>query len=231
MTQLEMRKIILQALESNDLETVVSLALKSRKALSLLVRMAYDKETLVGWRAIKAAGLVAKALAKIDHEFLRITIRKLLWSLSDESGGIGWSAPELIGEIVSSDPASFADIVPLIAEVYDIEEETFRPGVVYALARIAEVSPELVACYQKIVIRSLVDKNPLMKIYALELVNLLWDNVCRKKMWSSEYQEKVKRVVETLENDTEVAWVYKNNAFADAQVGELSIKMGKILET
>ena len=84
-----MRKIILQALESNDLDAVVSLAQKSRKALSLLVRMAYDKETLVGWRAIKAAGRIAKALAKIDHEFLRITIRKLLWSLSDESGGIG----------------------------------------------------------------------------------------------------------------------------------------------
>ena len=229
MTQLEMKKIILQALESNDLDAVVSLARNSRKALSLLVRMAYDKETLVGWRAIKAAGFVAKALAKTDHEFLRITVRKLLWSLSDESGGIGWSAPELLGEIVSSDPSGFADIIPLIAEVYDIEEQTFRPGVVYALKRIAEASPEPVACYQKIIMKSLVDNNPLMKIYALELVDLLWNNVCRKNLWSSEYQEKVKRVVKGMGNDKEVAWTYKNNAFIDIQVGELSDKIAKIM--
>jgi hypothetical protein len=222
MTQIEMRKIILQALESNDLDAVVSLAQKSRKALSLLVRMAYDKETLVGWRAIKAAGRIAKALAKIDHEFLRITIRKLLWSLSDESGGIGWSAPELLGEIVSSDPEGFADIIPLIAEVYDIEEQTFRPGVVYALTLIAENSPELTACYQKIIIKSLVDKNPMIRIYALELVEVLWSNVCRKNLWTKEFQEKVKRVVQSMENDREVAWVYKNNDFIDVQVGEMS---------
>lgn len=230
MTQLEMKKSILQALESNDLDTVVSIAQKSRKALSLLVRMAYDKETLVGWRAIKAAGRVSKALATIDREFLRITVRKLLWSLSDESGGIGWSAPELLGEIVSSDPAGFADIVPLIAEVYDIEEETFRPGVVYALTRIAEVSPESVACYQKIIVRSLVDKNPLMKIYALELVALLWNNVCRNNLWSLEYQDKLKRVVISMSNDTEVAWVYKNSAFIDVRVGELSVKVAKNMD-
>jgi hypothetical protein len=57
------------------------------------------------------------------------------WSLSDESGGIGWSAPELIGEIVCADPRRFADIVPLIADVYAIEEDVFRPGVLYAFSR------------------------------------------------------------------------------------------------
>jgi hypothetical protein len=229
MTQLEMKKIIHQALESNDLDAVVSIAEKSRKAMSLLVRMAYDKETLVSWRAIKAVGRVAKALAKIDHEFLRITIRKLLWSLSDESGGIGWSAPELLGEIVSSDPEGFADIVPLIAEVYDIEEQTFRPGVVYALTRIAAVSPELVAGYQKIIIKSLMDKNPLIRIYTLELVEALWPNVCQKNLWTNEYREKVKRVAQGMVNEAGVAWICRNGAFIDVVVGEMSkITVGKM---
>jgi len=225
MNQLETKKFIHHALEMNDLDAVVLLVQKSRKTLSLLIRMAYDKETLVGWRAIKAAGRVAKALANIDREFLRITIRKLLWSLSDESGGIGWSAPELLGEIVSSDPEGFSDIIPLIAEVYDIEEQTFRPGVVYALTRISEVSPERVACYQKIIIRSLVDKNPLMRVYALLLVEVLWTNACRTNIWSKEFTEKLKSVVKNLENDREVAWVYLNSAFIDVQVGEMSKKL------
>src|SRR5512147_1025466 len=99
-----LKKTILHALESNELGAIASLAEKDRKVLSQLVRLAYDKETLVGWRAIRAVGLAARALVKTDREFLRDTCRKLLWSLSDESGGIGWSAPEMLGEIVSSDP-------------------------------------------------------------------------------------------------------------------------------
>ncbi len=230
MTQLEMKKYILHCLEENDLDDVVSFVQKERKTLSLLIRMAYDKDTLVGWRAIKAVGRVAKALAGTDHEFLRIAVRKLLWSLSDESGGIGWAAPELLGEIVSSDPEGFADIIPLIAEVYDIEEQTFRPGVVYALSRIAEVSPELIASYQKIVIKSLIDTNPLVRIYAIELIGLLWPAACKKMLWSFEYQKKVQGLVNNIKNDYGVAWTYHNDAFIDIEVGYYASIMANKLE-
>jgi hypothetical protein len=222
MTQLEKKKLILHSLEANDLDNVVSFVQKDRKTLSLLIRMAYDKETLVGWRSIKAVGRVAKKLVGTNHEFLRTTMRKLLWSLSDESGGIGWAAPELLGEIVSSDPEGFADIIPLIVEVYDIEEQTFRPGVMYGLGRIAEVSPELVANYQKEIIKSLVDTDPLIRIYTLELVEILWPVVIKKNLWSREYQKKLESVVNNLKDDLRVAWVYKNNAFIDMEVGNVA---------
>jgi hypothetical protein len=227
MTQLEMKKFIHDSLEMNDLDAVIRLAQKDRKTLSLLIRMAYDKETLVGWRAIKAVGRIAKVLVKNEHEFLRIAIRKLLWSLSDESGGIGWASPELLGEIVSADPEGFADIIPLIAEVYDIEEKTFRPGVMYAFVRIAEVSPELVADYQKIIIRSLMDTNPLIKIYTLELVGLLWSVACKKNIWSKEYTIKIERIVNKMNTDKGVAWVYQNNDFIDIEVGYYAQIFGK----
>lgn len=230
MTQLEMKKFIHHALEVNDLDAVVLLVQKNRKALSLLIRMAYDKETLVGWRAIKAVGRIANALVKNESEFLRIAVRKLLWSLSDESGGIGWAAPELLGEIVHSDPEGFADIIPLIAEVYDIEEQTFRPGVVYALARVAEVSPEMIASYQKIIIRSLVDTNPLIRIYTLDLIGLLWPLVCDKNLWSMEYKKKIESIVNNMKNDKKVAWIYRNNDFIDIEVGELADKLANKLK-
>jgi len=220
MTQLEMKKFIHHALEMNDLDAVVLLVQKNRKALSLLIRMAYDKETLVGWRAIKAVGRIANVLVKTEREFLRIAVRKLLWSLSDESGGIGWAAPELLGEIVHSDPEGFSDIIPLIAEVYGIEEQTFRPGVMYALARVAEVSPEMIVNYQKIIIRSLVDTNPLIRIYTLELVGLLWPVVCNKNIWSMDYKKKIENSIYNMKNDNKVAWIYKKNDFIDIVVGE-----------
>jgi len=90
-----LKKSILSLLEANDLDSLVTLAKDKPRVVSLLVRISYDKETLAGWRAIKAVGLISRELVRTDYEYLRNTIRKLRWSLSDESGGIGWSAPEL----------------------------------------------------------------------------------------------------------------------------------------
>jgi hypothetical protein len=219
MNQLEIKRTIQRALEQNDLDAVVSLVQQHRRALSQLVRIAYDKETLAGWRAIKAIGRVAKALVKTDEEFLRMTIRKLLWSLSDESGGIGWAAPEILGEIVSADPEKFSDIIPLIAEVYEIEEQVFRPGVVYALMRIAETAPELVLNYQKIIIRSLMDNDPLLRTFAIDLARLLWPVALQNEKWSMEYNNKIENAIKSAINDTKVVWIYKNNEFIDIEVG------------
>ncbi len=225
MTQLEIKRTIQQALEKNDIDAVVSLVQQHRRALSQLVRIAYDKETLAGWRAIKAIGRVAKALVNTDDEFLRVTIRKLLWSLSDESGGIGWAAPEILGEIVSADPEKFNDIIPLIAEVYEIEERVFRPGVIYALTRIAETAPELVMNYQKIIISSLTDEDPMIRIYALDLVRLLWPVVCKKNRWSNEYQDKIKIAIKNMIINKKVVWIYQNNSFIDREVGDSAKNM------
>jgi len=213
-----LKKNILSALESNDLDVVVSLATSDRTVLSRLVRIAYDKETLAGWRAIKAVGLVARVLVKSDYEFLRDACRKLLWSLSDESGGIGWSAPEMLGEIVSADPYRFADIVPLIAQVYDIEEEVFRAGVLYALGRVAETGPEQVTHHQKIIILSLVDRDPLVKVRGIGLIRLLWPWVKNNALWSREYCDRIRLSIGNLISDKGEAWVYQGDSFTSIQV-------------
>lgn len=231
MSHLEIKRTIQQALEQNDLDAVVSLVQQHRRALSQLVRIAYDKETLAGWRAIKAIGRVAKALVKTDEEFLRMTIRKLLWSLSDESGGIGWAAPEILGEIVSADPEKFSDIIPLIAEVFEIEEKVFRPGVIYALMRIAETDPELVLNYQKVIISSLVDNDPLTRIFALDLARILWPIACQNKIWSKEYQDNIENAINNMKCDGKMVWTYQNNSFIDREVGDTANNLLKELRT
>lgn len=203
------------ALESNDLEAVVSIAKENCRVLSLLVRMAYDKDTLVGWRAIKAIGLSAKALVKTDYDFLRETVRKLLWSLSDESGGIGWAAPEILGEIVSADTERFADIIPLIAEVYDIEEKVFRPGILYALGKIAEVSPELVMPFKGLIGRAFSEGEPLSRVFALDLLKTL-----RSLLGKDDLDDIKKIMQDLLSEDHSEAWVYKNDFFVCVEIRE-----------
>lgn len=226
MAELEDRKkAIKDALDANDLNAATALVLKDRKVLTQLIRFAYDKETLIGWRAILAVGMAARELVKTNPSLLRETCRKLLWSLSDESGGIGWSAPELLGEIVSADPRQFADLIPLIASVFDIEEAVFRSGVVYALKRIAGSDPDLVLDYQGIIISALHDKDPLLKIFGLQLVGLVWDKAYGSGAWSSEYSLRIQRVVERLRSDDSEAWVYVGAGFQSMLIRDVALNI------
>jgi hypothetical protein len=224
----DLKNTVRKFLEANDLQSVVSLVNENRRVLSHLIRMAYDKETLVGWRAIKAIGFAARSLMDTDYDFLRETIRKLLWSLSDESGGIGWAAPEILGEIVSADPDRFGDIIPLLVEVFDIEEKVFRPGVMYALSRVAETAPEKIAPYGDIVIASLEDENPLLQVYALELVERLQVKGLTS-IFGVECGNKITNVINGIINNRNVAWIYLDNDFKGLEVGEMSKNISKIV--
>lgn len=209
-----MKQSLQAALEANDLEAVQTLALANRTILSMLVRFAYDKTSLIGWRAIKAIGIVSSFYVKNNYDFLRDTVRKLLWSLSDESGGIGWSAPEILGEIVSADPKKFSDIIPLIAEVYDIEEKVFRPGILYALGRIAGSDPTSVLPFKDIAARGLSNSDPLARIYALDLAAKLRDSL------SIAEREEFASAVHKLTGDNAEAWIYVNEGFSGLTVAD-----------
>jgi len=216
----DLKKKLREALANNDIDSTTSLAKQDRRVLSHLICLAYDKETLVGWRAIKSIGFAARGMITTELEFLRETCRKLIWSLSDESGSIGWSAPEILGEIVSADPKRFKDFIPLIASVYEIEEDVFRGGVLYALTRIAETAPELAAIYQKIIIFSLTDKDSLVKVRGLELVGLLWSYGKSSAAWNGEYTDRITRAVQNLQMDKSEAWIYRGDGFTSTVVGD-----------
>ena len=55
-------------------------------------------EALLRWRGVSCMGATLARLADADMEAARIVMRRLLWSLNDESGGIGWGAPESMAE-------------------------------------------------------------------------------------------------------------------------------------
>lgn len=50
------------------------------------------------WYAVSCMGDAVARLAAEDMEEARIVMRRFLWSLNDESGGIGWGAPESMAE-------------------------------------------------------------------------------------------------------------------------------------
>ena len=140
-----MKEILRTHLSAYDLPAIVAMAAHSRRVLSYLVALTYDGEPLIAWRSIEAFGIVAGATADRDAEFVRGHLRRLLWLLSDESGGLGWRAPELIGELLHHRPEQFAEFVPLLIALLDLEAEDaarFRAGTLWAISRVAEVAPK-----------------------------------------------------------------------------------------
>lgn len=58
----------------------------------------YRSEETLRWHAVTLFGEVLTRLADKDMEAARIVMRRYIWSLNDESGGIGWGAPEAMAE-------------------------------------------------------------------------------------------------------------------------------------
>jgi HEAT repeat protein len=134
-------------LVDENYEAIVELAGRKKRVLSFLTALTYDPDPLINWRAIEAIGLAAGRMADDDPEFVRIHLRRLLWLLNDESGGIGWHAPEAMGEIVRNRPDQFAEYILIIISLFDMEEEDvvkFRPGILWAIGRLGQVMPNAV---------------------------------------------------------------------------------------
>ncbi len=158
-----MKLLLRTYLTSYDLGAIAALAEQQRRVLSWLVTLTYEPDPLLSWRAIEAFGVAAAHIAEHDPEFVRVHLRRLLWLLSDESGGIGWRAPELLGDVLHRQPGQFPDFLPLLASLLDMEPEDairFRAGWLWAIGRVAEVAPEAMAAALPWVAPCLDDADP-----------------------------------------------------------------------
>ncbi len=81
-------------------------------------------------------------------------MRRFMWSLNDESGGIGWGAPEAMGEIMACHKGLAQEFhLVLVSYIYDnpvgpdnfLEYLPLRRGAFWGLTRLAAVRPELAA--------------------------------------------------------------------------------------
>ncbi|MBI5663620.1 MAG: hypothetical protein HZC49_00820 [Nitrospirae bacterium] len=137
-----LKKEVLNLLEQKKYQEIMHTSASFHKIMNVLVSLSYDKNKYISWRAIEAIGLISKEIAKSDTETVRNIVGRLLWMIRDESGGIGWSVPETLGEIVRNNPQLCADIAPIIASFHD--EKMLTAGVLWALGRIGKINDQTV---------------------------------------------------------------------------------------
>ena len=156
-----MKEKVKTLLAQQNYDGLIQLSYCGGRILSALISLTYDKKSLIAWRAIEAVGLISGEIAKTKPELVRNTVGRLLWMIRDESGGIGWSSPEMLGEIVRNNPEQFADIAPIIVSFLD--EDMLSAGVLRAIERIGGKDAELVRHSAPLILPYLHNSDPLLR--------------------------------------------------------------------
>ncbi len=165
MSYRELKRRVRERLLEGDTEGLAALAVEHPRTISALISLSYDKESALAWRAIEAVGPVVREVTERSAAAGRNIVQRLLWSITEESGGIGWSAVEMLGEAVRSRPDDFGDLIPIIIGLY--EEPIFRPGVLYAICRISERAAVPAAPVRELISEALADRDPEVRGRAL----------------------------------------------------------------
>ncbi len=186
----------------------------NRRVIGPLFSFFYRDEPHIRWRAITAMGEAVKQIADRDLEYARNIMRRLIWNLNDESGGIGWGSSEAMGEIMAREPQLAEEFGPLLASY--IREDRNRPdhpdlqaGALWGLGRLAHVRPNLVCAVAPFLGPFLLDDRSTLRGLAA---------------WVSQaiFHESLRPALTSAESDPAILSLYQGWTFLETTVGRLA---------
>ena len=142
----KIRKLLLQPDIDSGLAQIGGMP--ARQAINPLFSFLCSLDELLKWRAVIAMGEVVDRLANANLESARVIMRRYMWQLNDESGGIGWGCPEAMGEIMArNDNLAEEYWCILISYIQPegnyLEHEVLQRGVLWGVGRLAQARPQL----------------------------------------------------------------------------------------
>lgn len=144
-----LKQKVFDLLKSEDLDLVINqlCQLPPRHVINPLFSFLYNSNEKIKWRAVTSMGAIVSKLADEDMESARVIIRRLMWNLNDESGGIGWGSPEAMGEILACHETLAKEYSQILIS-YAREDGNFQEhqlmqrGVLWGIGRLAQSNPE-----------------------------------------------------------------------------------------
>ncbi|MGL1931587.1 MAG: hypothetical protein OCC45_07475 [Desulfotalea sp.] len=100
-------------IDFNNLPTFLS-QFPPKDLISPLFSFICRHEKELSWRAISAFGIVVCQMSETSIEDARVVMRRFLWSLNDESGGIGWGAPQAMASIMAAKDDLFYEYIHML---------------------------------------------------------------------------------------------------------------------
>ena len=120
----------------------------AQKTINALFTFISSTEKYIKENAILAMGEIVSKKAEQDYDSAKDIMRRLTWSLNEESGWIGWGSAETMAEIMIRDERLANDFHKMLisyiseGENYLLFEE-LRKEVFRALKRLGKARPEL----------------------------------------------------------------------------------------
>ncbi len=146
----KLKEELLYKLCNEDIEDVLEAInrVSPRKAVNPLFSFLYSKDELIRWKAVTAMGAVVSRLAEEDIESARVVMRRLMWNLNDESGGIGWGSAEAMGEIMARNEQLAREYACILISYINpegnfIDNPALQRGVLWGLGRLTQAFPHL----------------------------------------------------------------------------------------
>jgi hypothetical protein len=144
----QLKRRVAQALGGADFGAALEdlLRLPARQVVNPLFGLFCHREPRVRWRAVTAMGAVLAALAEQDMESARVVVRRFMWNLNEESGGIGWGCPEALGESLARSARLSVEYHCILVSYLSpcgnfLDHPALQEGVLWGMGRLAHARP------------------------------------------------------------------------------------------
>jgi len=186
----------------------------ARQVINHLISFFCDRQALVRWRAIETAGYVVAGHAESDPESARVIMRRFMWMLNDESGGIGWGVPEAMGETLRLSDRLFAEYNRIFfsylqPECNYLEHPMLQRGLLWGMARLARRRPEPVRAVLPDIAPYLDSEDPYHRAYALLIFGYAGGPGTKEQAYR-------------LRGDETMVEIYDDGSFMETTVGAIS---------
>ncbi len=209
---------VLKALELEDVgSTMEKLGeLPYVKVVNALFSFLHSIDQKIKWRAVIAMGAMVAKIADEDMEAARVIVRRLMWNLNDESGGIGWGSPEALGEILACHEGlanEYANILIsyTMKDGNYLEHEMLQRGLIWGIGRLAQARPHLIQKAEEYLIAFLESNDGTVRGLAAWVIGVIGG-------------ESARSVLNGLLYDTEEIQIYLNQKLIVCQVKDMAVK-------
>ena len=212
----QLKKEIFKLLSTPDIQECLEPleAIPARQAVNPLFSFLYHTDPVIKWHAVSAIGHIVANLADKDLESSRIIMRRMIWNLNDESGGIGWGSPEAMGESMAGHNLLAGEYHRILVSYIRpdgnfLEHPELQKGLLWGLARLAAAHPEMAGDSGPFLLPFLESKDAEHRGLAALAAGVVREPSARKKL-------------ETMVADPTEIVLYWNLNFIKMSVGDLA---------
>ncbi len=150
-----LKQEVLHLLQTEDLPLIKEKIREfpPRQAINPLIGALCHRDEAVRWKAVAAIGVVVAEIAREDIEHARVIIRRFMWMLNEESGGMAWGVPEAMAETLANHEKLAQEYTSiLISYIWPegnyLEYPPAQRGVIWGIGRLAQEFPHLLKEYK-----------------------------------------------------------------------------------